>query len=93
LASKLDMFRRNGRIFRENNELFTETSWLSVMIGQGIHPEGYHPAADLLPDEETLHRLSHVREVVANTAQLMPMQDEYLQQQGSASNAVLRRAS
>lgn len=93
LASKLDMFRRNGRIFRENNELFTETSWLSVMVGQGIDPEGYHPAADLLPDEETLHRLGHVRGVVANTAQLMPMQDEYLQQQGSASSAMLRRAS
>ncbi|MDP8914619.1 MAG: tryptophan 7-halogenase, partial [Pseudomonadota bacterium] len=93
LAYKLDMFRRNGRIFREHDELFTETSWLSVMVGQGIEAAGYHPAADLLPDEETLHRLGHVREVVANTAQLMPMQQEYLQQHGSASNAVLRRAS
>ena len=61
LAYKLDMFRRNGRIFREHDELFTETSWLSVMVGQGIDPQGYHPAADLLPDEETLHRLGHVR--------------------------------
>jgi tryptophan halogenase len=93
LQSKLDMFRRNGRIFRENNELFTETSWLSVMIGQGVDPKGYHPAADLLADEETLHRLSHVREVVANTARAMPMQEDYLQQQGSASGAGLRRAS
>ena len=93
LASKLDMFRRNGRIFRENNELFTETSWLAVMVGQGIEAGGYHPAADLLPDEETLHRLNHVRQVVASTAQLMPMQDAYLQQQGSASETRLRRAS
>ena len=93
LARKLDMFRLNGRIFRESDELFTETSWLAVMVGQGIRAKGYHPAADLLLDEETLHRLSHVRQVVASTAQLMPMQDEYLQQQGSASETRLRRAS
>ncbi len=49
LAYKLDMFRRNGRIFREHNELFTETSWLAVMVGQGIDaaivsPGCGHPA-------------------------------------------------
>ena len=93
LAYKLDMFRRNGRIFREHNELFTETSWLSVMVGQGIDAGGYHPAADLLPDDETLRRLAHVREVVAATATMMPMQDEFLEGHGSASHVSLRRAS
>jgi tryptophan halogenase len=93
LAYKLDMFRLNGRIFREHNELFTETSWLAVMVGQGIEARGYHPAADLLEDDETLHRLTHIREVVANAAQLMPMQDEFLRIHGSASNTALKRAS
>jgi len=93
LAYKLDMFRRNGRVFREHNELFTETSWLSVMVGQGIEAGGYHPAADILPDDETLRRLAHVREVVARTAQLLPMQDEFLREHGSASHHSLRRAS
>ena len=82
LAYKLAMFRSSGRIFREHNELFTETSWLAVMAGQGIVAEGYHPAADLLPDEETLNRLSHIREVIATTAKLMPTQDEFLRQTG-----------
>ena len=87
------MFRLNGRIFREHNELFTETSWLAVMVGQGIEAQGYHPAADLLEDDETLRRLAHIREVVANAAQLMPMQDEFLRIHGSASNVTLKRAS
>jgi tryptophan halogenase len=87
------MFRRNGRVIREHNELFTETSWVSVMIGQGIEPQGYHPAADILPDKETLQRLAHIREVVANTAPLMPMQREFLERHGSASHVSLRRAS
>jgi tryptophan halogenase len=81
------MFRANGRIFREHEELFTETSWLSVMVGQGIEAGAYHPAADLLPDEETLTRLKHIREVVASTAAALPTQVEFLRRHGSLSDA------
>ena len=93
LAYKIDMFRANGRIFRENNELFTETSWVSVMIGQGIEAQGYHPAADLLADDETLHRLRHIREVIADTADRLPTQAEFLAHHGSAIGAPLKQAS
>ena len=93
LKAKLDMFAANGRIFREHNELFTETSWLSVMMGQGIEPEGYHPAADLLPDAETLARLAHMREVVARTAAAMPTQQDFLRGEGSLAELPLARAS
>ena len=87
LAAKLDMFRANGRIFREHEELFTETSWLSVMIGQGVEAGAYHPAADLLPDAETLTRLKHIREVVAATADALPTQGEFLRRHNSVSEA------
>ncbi|HEX5183926.1 MAG TPA: tryptophan halogenase family protein [Allosphingosinicella sp.] len=93
LAYKLDMFRRNGRVFREHEELFTETSWLSVMVGQGIEAGGYHPAADILSDAETLKRLAHIREVVADTAARLPAQADFLAEHGSASNVSLKRAS
>ncbi len=42
LARKLDLFRTNGRIVRDKDELFTQTSWLAVLIGQGVKPQGYH---------------------------------------------------
>ena len=93
LAAKLDMFRANGRIFREHEELFTETSWLSVMVGQGIEAGAYHPAADLLPDEETLTRLKHIREVVAGTATELPTQAEFLRRHGSVSDAARQRVA
>ena len=92
LSYKVEMFRRNGRVLREHNELFTETSWLAIMVGQGIEAGDYHPAADILPDSETLQRLAHIREVVASTAELMPMQRDYLQQIGASSGESLRRA-
>jgi tryptophan 7-halogenase len=93
LAAKLEMFRSSGRVFREHNELFTETSWLAVMVGQGVQPLSYHPAADILPDVETLKRLEHIRGVVAGAAKAMPTQDEFLRHIGGLSNQVLRRAS
>ena len=76
-------------MLREHNELFTETSWLAVMVGQGVEARDYHPAADILSDGDALQRLAHIRDVVAQTAAMMSMQRDYLQQQGSASNVVL----
>ena len=82
LAYKLAMYRANGRIFREQNEVFTETSWLAVMAGKGIEPAGYHPAADTLSDGETLRRLADIRAVVGDTAEAMMRQDEWLRRIG-----------
>lgn len=84
LAEKIAMFRSSGRIFRENNELFTEDSWLSVMLSQGITPQAYHPAAHMLDDAETRTRLAHIRGVIRNTVDQMPTQDEFLRQIGGA---------
>ncbi|QWC57863.1 FAD-dependent oxidoreductase [Erythrobacter sp. 3-20A1M] len=83
LADKLAMFESSGRVIREHNELFTETSWLSVMAGQGVKPQGFHPVALLLDDEETRRRLGHIRQVVADTVSRMPTQDQFLERNGS----------
>jgi tryptophan halogenase len=93
LAEKLKIFRSSGRVFREHEELFTETSWQAVLIGQEIRAGGYHPAADLLADEETLTRLRHIRQVVADTADQFPTQREFLRGNGSNSDVSIRRAS
>jgi tryptophan halogenase len=90
LADKLAMFRSSGRVFREHNELFTETSWEAVLVGQGIEPGGYHPAADLLPDDETLRRLASIRGTIAQTVEQMPTQEEFLQARGGAIDPALR---
>ena len=90
LAEKLAMFRSSGRVFREHNELFTETSWEAVLVGQGIEPGGYHPAADLLPEEETLKRLASIRATIARTVEQMPTQEDFLAQRGGAIDPAMR---
>ncbi len=81
LSEKIEMFRSSGRIFRENNELFTEASWLSVLLSQGIQPQSYHPAACMLDEDETRTRLRHIRDVIAQTAGQLPTQDDFLREQ------------
>jgi tryptophan halogenase len=58
------------------------------MVGQGVPAGGYHPAADLLSDAETLSRLDHIRRVVADTAGLLPRQDDLLAQYGCTLTGV-----
>ena len=38
LTQKIELFRETGRVFRKNEELFVENSWIQVMLGQGIMP-------------------------------------------------------
>ena len=84
------MFRSSGRVFREHNELFTETSWEAVLVGQGIEPGGGVIAADLLPDEETLKRLASIRATIARTVEQMPTQEEFLARNGGAIDPASR---
>ncbi len=93
LAEKLAMFESSGRVIREHNELFTETSWLSVMVGQGVVAGDFHPASRLLDDDEILRRLVHIREVVASAVSQMPAQDEFLARNGSAIPDDMRRSA
>ncbi|NVD45286.1 tryptophan halogenase family protein [Qipengyuania atrilutea] len=46
LAEKIEVFKANGQVFREDDELFTTTSWAAVMMGQGITMDGTSPMAD-----------------------------------------------
>ena len=50
LTNKIALFKENGHIFREHEELFTEVGWLQVMVGQGIMPQGHHALAGQISD-------------------------------------------
>jgi tryptophan halogenase len=80
LREKMDVFRASGRIFRVNEELFTELGWLQVMAGQGIEPDGYHPLADVPGDQAVADYLRSIREVIASKVDRMPMHADYLAQ-------------
>ena len=78
LAQKIGLFRETGRVFRRNDELFAENSWIQVMLGQGITPAARHPIAAKLPDEELDRFLSGLRQGVATTVRGLPAHSDYV---------------
>ncbi|ROQ18408.1 tryptophan halogenase [Marinimicrobium koreense] len=78
LKQKMNHYRKNGRIFRTNEELFNETSWLEVMHGQGLKAEGYHPIVDTLSKDEIARRLESIRNVINKSVEYMPMHSEFI---------------
>ena len=85
LEEKYDIFRTRGRIFRENEELFNDTSWFAVMIGQNITPRSFDPVAGVLSVEETRRRLKQTAEAISNSADYMPTHEAFIREHCDAS--------
>ncbi len=84
LQQRIDLFRTHGRVFREGNELFTKLSWLQVMHGQRVHPQSYHPLADLRTEDEIAQYLDEVSGVIAACVKAMPTHARFIADQCAA---------
>jgi len=78
LQQKIDLFRSNGRIYRNNNELFGEVSWFQVMFGQHIRPRSYHPLADVKSEELIAKMITDVKRVMHGVVDLMPTHETFI---------------
>ncbi len=84
LTAKIDLFRASGRIYREHEELFTQTGWLQVLLGQRIMPAGYHPVADALAESDLSGFLSDMKALIARATASMPSHEAFIDSQCKA---------
>lgn len=78
LEQRIRMFRETGKVFVKSYELFSEASWLQVMVGQGLIPEHYHPVVNEIPEENLVNFLRDLRAQVKQGVQKMPRHSDYL---------------
>lgn len=78
LRRKIALFEGEGRIFRENSEMFSEASWLQVLVGQGLWPKGYHTLADVYGEQDIAAHLEQVRDVIRRCVELMPTHEQFI---------------
>ncbi|WP_439477921.1 tryptophan halogenase family protein [Brevundimonas sp.] len=78
LQRKIDLFAANGRIFREDEELFAEESWIQVFLGQGITPRGYDPLVDIKSDAQNAEFLDNIESVIGKCVKVMPTHADYV---------------
>lgn len=78
LQRKMDLFRANGRIFREDEELFSEESWIQVFIGQGVVPRSYDPLVDIQSDAQVVQYLGNIESVIGKCVDVMPTHEDFV---------------
>ncbi|MDE2597195.1 MAG: tryptophan 7-halogenase [Sphingomonadales bacterium] len=78
LQRKMDLWMANGRIFREDEELFAEESWIQVFLGQGMVPRGYDPLVDIKSDAQLSQYLGNIASVIGKCVKVMPSHADYI---------------
>jgi tryptophan halogenase len=78
LATKLELWRAKGRIFREGRELFGTASWAAVLLGQGIVPEEQEPAANAMDEAFIADAIDRMRLSYRKTAEQMPTHADFI---------------
>jgi hypothetical protein len=66
------------RIGRDADDLFREASWVQVMLGQGIVPEGSDPMAGAITDAQLAEFLGNVRALIERAVGGLPTHEQYL---------------
>ena len=78
LSKKISLFESSGRIFRKDEELFSEAGWFAVMNGQGIKPKTWHPFVDNMPKDKLTSLLGNTRNNINRIANGLPSQQEFI---------------
>ncbi|MDO6619584.1 MULTISPECIES: tryptophan halogenase family protein [unclassified Shewanella] len=79
LQHRIDMFDASGKVYKHGNELFGESSWIQVMMGQGLAPKQYHPIVDMMEDAELESFLGNIKAKVKHKVANLPDHYEFVQ--------------
>jgi len=78
LSDRIKLFADTGKVFRVQDELFTEIAWKQVLIGQGAIPNDFHPLVNTLSEEQIQDLMKSLKTLVDRTVNSMPTHEEFL---------------
>ncbi len=78
LKARIELWSGKGRLSRSANDLFTEDSWIAVLLGQRKVPDSYDPLVDAFPVDNSRRFLASTREAIASTAEAMPRHEDFI---------------
>ena len=80
LSDKLELWKSGGRFYRNDDELFTQMSWVQVLIGQGVIPNDCHAIAKGLGSEQYQNYVQSIDHVLGQAVGQMPSHDDFIKQ-------------
>ncbi len=78
LAARLSLFTGPGRVFSHEDDLFKETSWVQVLLGQGLTPAAAHPMTAAVAEARVDDWLADLAHAAARTANALPTHAAFL---------------
>jgi tryptophan halogenase len=77
LQSRIEMYRRTGRIRIAAGELFSDLSWFYIFNGMGVTPQTYDPLMDIVGDARLRDILAKLAQATAAVVASAPSHDSY----------------
>jgi tryptophan 7-halogenase len=78
LVHKLSLFRSRAALPNYQYGLFARDSWLSVLVGQGVTPQGYDRLADAYALPAMQDHLADFRHRIQSNVEAMPTHAEFI---------------
>ena len=80
LSERIELFKEHGHTFQKANELFRVDSWSQVMLGQGLLPKNWHPAAKMMSDEQLAGALKKGQMEISQRVAQLPDHEAFVAQ-------------
>ena len=78
LARRIALFRDNALAYQDGEDLFRIDSWVQVMLGQRLEPQGRHLMGALMPEQRLRQALNDLRNNIAKAVAGMPPHQAFL---------------
>ena len=78
LAQKIAAFEDTAAIFNEQSDIFRDASWVQVMMGQGLDPKDYHPAADAMDNAQLMDTMQQIYKAKQQPLDKLMNHDEFI---------------
>ena len=78
LTEKIRLFESNGVLYKDPEDLFRESSWVQVMVGQGLMPKSYHAMANRVSSEQLGGFLSDVKSLIHRATNDLPRHQAFI---------------
>jgi tryptophan halogenase len=79
LAHRMELFRMRGKVARHDGQLFSDSSWIAVMLGQHVTPRHWDPLAETLPLPELESKARELREGLHRAIARMPTHAQFIE--------------
>jgi tryptophan halogenase len=88
LAHRIELFSARGKVAREDGHLFSDPSWIAVMLGQGVTPQQWDPLADTLPIAYLQKKAAEMRDGLHRAIARMPTHAQFIENNCKAPSPV-----